>query len=427
MEPNSTTQIIRPGWIPITSANAPSPSVNSTTYPFSQTTTSTTETMRNTSGPPSTITSTATITTTTETERSPPPPAQASSNGGSTDAPAGTSQAASVSLSGTLTRDSSTPFSTDGTMLDASGTSSAFTGVSVSPTPPNGSFPNTSSTRTLDDSDSRGISPKVAIALSAALGFITLVAVVLAAVFCVRRRQRRRSGTLSHVRMLERTQTPERDEDSIGKRKRGDSHIAVIDIYSSALAAPDLDPRRPYSIQTSKDFIISPASSSHSPQSDLGDSVRPLLGRSGAMERAVGEGAPPSRRASAQGSDTWSRYGVVGEATQTHRESRNMGDAAGSGVEERGAVEDVGKTTTIPVLRATAGWIPRLSLPATPASMKPPSATPLVAGTTPSSAGPSSGVSGPRFMPVTVLMEVKEDSDSDSEEHDQPPPYESRS
>ncbi|OJT11982.1 hypothetical protein TRAPUB_11477, partial [Trametes pubescens] len=50
--------------------------------------------------------------------------------------------------------------------------------------------------------------------------------------------------------------------------------------------------------------------------------------------------------------------------------------------------------------------------------------TPQSPGTTTSPARFSTETRGAHFVPVTVLMEVRED---DLEEHDQPPPYQPRS
>lgn len=407
----------------------PASALSPTTYPFSSSTNSPSGTTRYTPGllPTIAATVTITITTTTAAGRPPPLPTKASAGTRTGDRSSlivsnGTNWGTAFSASGTPTHNASSPFSTDETTLHALlGTSSAFTSLTATIT----YSPTTLSTQAPDRSAPRGISAPVTIALSAALGVITPISVVLAAIFYIRRRDRRRRGNQPHAHGLERLQAAGSDADRVRQRGREDIHLAVIDIRSSP-AAPDFNPHRAPSIQTSNGLIISPATSSHSPQSGSGDSVRPLLSHtesgSGATEPNVGEGVPLSWRASSQGSDTWSRYGVVGEATEAQGETHDIERAAGSGVGELGDPRDVGKSTTVPNVQATAGRRRRLSLPATPATMKLLPAVPLPADTSAFCAGPSSGARGPRFVPVTVLMEVREDSDL--EEHDQPPPYE---
>ncbi|OJT11273.1 hypothetical protein TRAPUB_12226, partial [Trametes pubescens] len=431
--------------------NVPDPTTTTQTFvpilpPPSTTTTKTAAV----ASPPTTDTTPTSLPTQTATHNAPvPSPTNTSGSTGSEDGnpPIGisssTPRGTAISTSGLHTMSSSpAPLSTDGTSAyTSSGISSAvMAAMPASPEPPVSS----SSVTPLitSDSGSHETSPKVTITLSAVLGVFSLTTIVLAAVFCVRRRRRRRRGHVAApIRLIETTQGV--DQDSTWERKgeheasTENIHLAAAGQCSSPTASTRV-PSRPLSNHASDSDngrVISLTTTPQSPQSDTGGSARPLLPRIVCdsprdTTPAIGEEMPSLRRASSiqHGSDMWSRDGVVGETTQAHRETLDIGKLAGSGFRKRAAFMrgDVDKPSMVIDDGASSERRRRLSLPAIPTAQPlSPTPPPQLEGTTASSARLSMGASGTRFVPVMVLMEVREDAEL--EEHDQPPPYQPRS
>ncbi|OJT11976.1 hypothetical protein TRAPUB_11471 [Trametes pubescens] len=408
----------------------------------------TTDTTPATDTTPTSMPTRTSIPTQTATPKDPiPSPTDTSGSTGSEDGnpPIGISTSISrgtaISTSVLPTMSSSpTALSTDGASPNTSSviSSAVMAAMPASPDPPSSS--SFATPPTTSDSGPHESSPKVTITLSAALGVTALIAIVLTIVFCVRRRRRRRR---MHVALPSRLPENLRvaDEDATWKRKgeheatMRDVHLAAPVACSSPIASTiaSSDPFSVHASNLDNDRIISPTTTPQSPQSDTGGSARPLLRRtashspSDAMS-AVGKAASSLRRTSStqHSSDMWSRDGVVGEATRAaHPGTLDVGNVEGSEKGKGAAfIRGVEKITTGPDERAFAERRQRLSLPAiSPA--QPLSLTPPPSGTTTPSARLSMGTSGTRFVPVMVLMEMRE---AELEEHNQPPPpYQPRS
>ncbi len=322
-----------------------------------------------------------------------------------------------------------------------SDTTPRASGADTNGTTPPGTTSKSSTTTasTQSGTGSHGLSPKILIALIAAISVVIIIAFILAVLLvCMRRRHHR--GTAA-AGPLKNPRAAAKNEDA-GWARKNEQQRAVADGDLAVVPArhpetPALVPNRHSTFDASGSTPFSPGTSLRSPQSDSDEGTRPLLDHLMTDSRTTGTVteetlSPPEVSPVQHGSGSWSE---VGSEPQAQGDTLDTGHTGGFGsgaldqsAPEHGAtahahtdrnIRDDEKKATILDDDGLEGTS-RASLPETPAPLLPPSAP--TAENAASPARFSSGPRGPRF--VTVLMEVKEDN---LEEQEQPPPYQPRS